>query len=369
MATDEAGTGATTGDLELPTAATPGPRRWLRRLLRVGASVALGVTALLVGLAQAQWPLRVTAPCVILVADRGFVRPAFDAVIATVEVDEGSRVKRGDLLATLEASELTADLARTRADLQRVIALKGELEAGVRPEQVSQLQTALSSRRSDLAFATRAHQRLLELVRMQVASQDQLTRARREQDLAQRSVEEAEARLALLRAGSRPEEIEAYSKAVEKLEAEEQFIVDRLAQAQIRAPIDGMVVTRRFREKRGHFAKAGEVIAELIDPAGTLAEVYVGENLTRLLALGQPLVIRTVVEPDRAVRGKVAQISPVAEVRNGRRIVRVEATLETVQLVLRPNVSGWAEIDAGRRSLLEIVKLRIDAWLLPGFFF
>src|SRR5665647_3271267 len=79
------------------------------------------------------------------------VLPKATGRIEALEVDVGSRVKKGDVIAELEASSLRAQVASAKANLAAATAKRSSLEAGARPEQVAQARASLDTARQKLS--------------------------------------------------------------------------------------------------------------------------------------------------------------------------------------------------------------------------
>ena len=86
------------------------------------------------------------------------------------------------------------------------------------------------------------------------------------------------ARLALLEAGSRPEEVEAERALLARLQEELRHLGWLKEQTRVTCRSAGVVVSPRLREKVGHFVKEGDLIAVVEDTSYLEAEVAVPEG-------------------------------------------------------------------------------------------
>jgi HlyD family secretion protein len=122
------------------------------------------------------------------------------ARIVAIRVEEGSRVRRGDLVIQLDDAELVAEVARLEAAVRVAQAQLRDLLAGARKEEVAEAQAQVG--RAEAALA------------------DLLAGARREEIQAARQVvAQAEARQRDLEAGARAQEVEQARSAVTSAEA------------------------------------------------------------------------------------------------------------------------------------------------------
>jgi HlyD family secretion protein len=126
--------------------------------------------------------------------------PKAAARITAIRVEEGSQVRRGDLVVQLDDAELRAEIARLEAAVDVARAQLRDLLAGARKEELNEARAQVARAESQLA--------------------DLQAGARPEEiQGARQAVAQAEARLRDLEAGARPQEIEQARSAVSSAEA------------------------------------------------------------------------------------------------------------------------------------------------------
>src|SRR5262249_40460043 len=135
---------------------------------------------------------------------------------------------------------------------------------------------------------------------------------RKELAVAQKEMEEARARLRLLEAGSRPEEIEGAEATLARLRGRRSYLEDQLRLVTVRSAVDGLVTTPRPREKVGQFVKKGDLIVEVREFAMVKVEIAVPEREIGDVKVGQPVVVKARAFPERPSEGRVIAIAPVA---------------------------------------------------------
>jgi len=128
------------------------------------------------------------------------IGPKATARIVEIRVDEGSRVRRGDLLILLDSAELDAEVTRLEAAVRLARAQLRDLQAGARKEEIAEARAVVAREEAQLA--------------------DLLAGTRLEEIQAARQVvAQAEARLRDLEAGARIQEVEQARSAVASAEA------------------------------------------------------------------------------------------------------------------------------------------------------
>ena len=176
-------------------------------LARALRGVVLVVVALVALAGVGLWALSRRAPHVAGLAVTGTIEardvdlsPKTTARITAIRVEEGSRVRRGDLVIQLDDAELAADVARLEAGVRVAQAQLADLVAGARKEEIAESRAQVARAEASLA--------------------DLLAGSRREEIQAARQVvAQAEARQRDLEAGARTQEVEQARSAVVSAEA------------------------------------------------------------------------------------------------------------------------------------------------------
>ncbi|MDB4961940.1 MAG: hypothetical protein JWP01_1939 [Myxococcales bacterium] len=337
--------------------------RWYqRRLVRFLAIVAvLGTVSAFV-----HYPLRITSDCTIIPSERAMVRTELEGVLAEILVDEGQSVKKGDVIARIDDRALKAERAKVMFELERLEAELTRLRNGHRPEEIQQQVAVLAARKTEAGFAAKQAKRRAEMVREGVGSLQQAEDATRDRDIKRRAVAEADAALRLVKAGARPEELASHQAVIKRAQVELEYLDQKLAMTIIRAPIDGEVLTPRFRERVNAAVEAGGLVCEIANTRRVRAEIHVPQRFLDAVAVGMPALVKVESYPDHPFEGKVDFIAPAADDAEGRR-VRVVVELNNEQGLLKPNMSGYGEVNAGDRSVLELATRRIARWVRVRF--
>ncbi len=332
--------------------------RWYQRTsLRV-----LAVLAVLVGLAAIiPYPLRITSECTVIPLSRAKVRSELEGVIAEILVDEGQAVKRGDVIARLDDRALRAERRKVLAEIDKIEAELATLRKGRRPEEIRQQEAVLAARRNEVSLAEKEAARREEMAREGIGSRQAAEVATHELETRRRAVAEAEAALALLRAGSRPEEIAAHEAVLARARAELAYVDERLAMTIVRAPIDGEILTPRFRERLHEGVAAGGLVCELADTRRMRAEIFMPEREVDAIALGMPVIVKVESYPMRPFTGQVDFIAPMVDGEDRR--VRVVVELDNADGALKANMTGYGEVETGDHSLLHLATRRLLRWI------
>ena len=219
--------------------------------------------------------------------------------IASLPVEEGSRVETGVALVNLEDQDLTA--------------LVGQAEAAVREAEVRE------------ASARRSRDRSQTLRRKGIASEQDHDDVEAEHDRAAAALEVARANLAFARA-----------------ELDKTVLV---------APFDGIV--GRLTVDVGAFVSQGEPLGRLIDDDPLEVVFALPERYVSRLALDLPIQAYVSSLPERPFPGRVTFIDPAIDPAN--RTVTVKAEIPNPERLLRPGQFGTVRVRLERHVGAPVV--------------
>jgi HlyD family secretion protein len=272
--------------------------------------------------------------------------PEVGGRVVELNVKEGDRVEPGAVVLRLDTRDLELALARARAEHAAAQAQLRLLQAGSRSEDIrqaeAQAQTArdeVAAARAELSAAEADLERFELLLKANAGSRKQRDDALVRRDVARERVQAAEGRLraaeqlvAKLKAGARPQEIEAARARVDAAAAQVAAADKAIQDATLVASARG-VVSQKLTE-------VGEVVAPrvpvivLVDLDNAWADVFVPEPAIPRIRLGQQAMLFTDAGGS-GLSGSVTYISPKAEFtpRN------VQTAEERAKLVYRVRVN------------------------------
>ena len=239
-----------------------------------------------------------------------YVASPLAGALDVMPVERGAQVKAGDSLFTLERG---AELAAREQATKRLEEGKARLEdarKGGRPEEIEAMEARLNQARAALVLSEKELNRQTELVRSQVASPQDLDRARSTRDQDSQRVSQLEADLRTVRLGARSDLVAAAGANVRALEAALVRAEWDLAQKSQKAAQAGLVFDTLYRT--GEWVPAGRPVVALLPPGNIKVRAFVPETRVGSLHPGDRVEVRVdgVSEP---FPGKVSFISPQAE--------------------------------------------------------
>jgi putative peptide zinc metalloprotease protein len=399
---------------------------WPKRRLQLLAAV---VGIVLVTVVPAE--LKVSGDFRILPGHNADVRTQVDGIIAEIYRNEGDAVAEGDRIARLAGRDYEAELQRLDAQIEEKKARMAMLRAGARPEEIAltrsqveaakirranvekmfddagkfrvaeiaKMQTAIDKAEQRLVFAQNQLERVKklassslvprrsveeaeedvtvrqkELEEAQAASKmvlsNDVSAAQKERDISRQEVDQAEGRLRILLAGTRPEEIRATEAELTRLTAERDYFQQQLQLVEITSPAAGVVATPLLKEKVGQRVSRGDLIAKVLEQSTVSAEIMVSEKEIADVHVGQTVMLKARAYPGESFSSKVTAVAPVAMEETsglGGRAVRVLAEIDNRSGLLKAEMTGNAKIYCGSRRIIDLATRRFARYIRVEF--
>ncbi|MGC2400093.1 MAG: GAF domain-containing protein [Acidobacteriaceae bacterium] len=137
----------------------------------------------------------------------------------------------------------------------------------------------------------------------------------------------------------------------------------RIANGQLRSPIDGVVMTPNLQNAIGEHLDAGAAFAEVLDLSTARIHIGVDQQDAYLIKPGQQVAIKLDSFPAETRHGQVFSVSPEAQAEGNSRVFYAHVLLPNGNGELRTGMDGRAKIFAGYRPA-GFVLLRTPAlWL------
>jgi HlyD family secretion protein len=231
--------------------------------------------------------------------------------IAAVLVQEGDRVKRGQVLARLDESRLEPQVAEAEATAAAQREAVERLHNGSRPQEIAEARANVGSAKADAINARGQYERRKTLAANAVVSQQELENAKAALDVAEAKLALSQKALDLAIAGPRREDIGQAEAQLRGDEAQWAFLRQELADAQLVSPVDAVVRTRLMEP--GEMASPQKPVFSLAVTDPKWVRAYVAEPDTGKLRTGMAASVALDSFPQRRFIGWVGFISPVAE--------------------------------------------------------
>ncbi len=266
-------------------------------------------------------------------------------------VDEGDRVKAGQLVARLDSADLEQEVELRRAERAAAQATLAELEAGSRVEEIGQGEATLAKAQAEFGRLKIDYARQQELYRKEVISTRELDAARSAFETAEAQLRLAKEQLTLLRKGPRKEKIDQARAMQKQTQAALALAETRLGYATLSAPLSGVVLAKNIEP--GEQVAAGTPVVSVADIESVWLRAYINETDLGRVKLGQKAQVTTDTWPGRKYPGVVTFIAADAEFtpknvqtekERVKLVYRIKITIANPQLELKPGMPADAKI-------------------------
>jgi membrane fusion protein, multidrug efflux system len=246
--------------------------------------------------------------------------PEIAGTLEEVYFHEGEPVTKGQPAFQLNRNMLRATLAQMQAQQETA---RGNLEAaqarqlravnGPRPEEIKAAEASLRKMQAEETLAQLEMERAESLNATGATTKESLDRASSAYSAAQQSAEQVAQNLAILKQGTRAEDIQAAKAdvaiAMGRLAEAEAAVAkakDDLARASVEAPFSGVVV-RRWLEP-GAMVAVGRPVLTVFDPTTLRIDANIEEKYLHDVAIGDTVDISVDAFPKLELQGRVTDI-------------------------------------------------------------
>ncbi len=319
---------------------------------------------------------KITATGVIKPYNEVKISPKVTGLLSKLLVKQGQMVKKGQMLALMDDSNLTGQVAAASSAFSMAKANYEKSLHGNRPEEVANAEAQLAKNENIVRFAEQAvsrsqaqvkscqaqltrdatNSKRLSVLAKQGAISDQdrlnattqaevteVTLKQAQQELRQSEASLAQAmadlesskqQFAMSKKGNREEDVRAAKYAMEQAEGNYHYLQSQLNDTRIRAPFAG-VISQKYADEGAivtpttSAATTSATSSSIVSLAGKLELVaQVSETDMEHIRIGQPVEIVANAYPEKTFHGKVSLIAPEAVVTLNVTTFEVHATIE-----------------------------------------
>ncbi|NPA11950.1 MAG: HlyD family efflux transporter periplasmic adaptor subunit [Epsilonproteobacteria bacterium] len=279
--------------------------------------------------------------------------------IATLSVDTGDKIKKGEIVAKLNSKEFNdklnalnkeidakkAELKLTRKNVEISIN-KASINIKAKKAEIKALQAKIDSLKDVIAQDKRDEKRIASLVKRKLAKEHELELAKLKTKTDTKKLSallaQKEALIQGLEAAKQNYElalasknkVKALQKAIEAMEykkAEIQTIINELT---LTSPVDGFIDTKIANI--GEVVGAGMPVVSIIDTSSYYLKIYVDELTNGKIKLNQQAEIFLDSFPDKPIKAKVVKIAKRAEFTPKEVAVRSDRITRVYEVHLKP---------------------------------
>ena len=336
-------------------------------LLVVGAVVALSTAGLLRSRGKEASTTEVNASLAnnLLIAAPGRVEAVSEEVrvsselsgrLKTVNVEEGDRVRQGQVLAEIQnddyrarVQEAEAELAQREAELRRTV-------NGARSQERREAEASMKAAEAVLHNARSEAERRRGLADRNVISRDEAERYERAYQVARAQYEEAAQHFSLIDANAREEDRAHAEAAVATAKAQLAEARAYLEKSYIRAPINGVILRQLRHTGESVSTQFDSPVVTMADDSVLRVRLDVDETDVSKLIVGQRAYVTAEAYGEHKFWGRVIRVGLIL----GKKNIRTDEPSEHVDTKI---LETLVELDAGQRLPLG---LRVDSFVQTG---
>jgi HlyD family secretion protein len=285
----------------------------------------------------------------VLARYRPEIGASIGGVVREVKVEEGDKVKAGQEIAQLDDTELRALVVEARSRVRQAEARLRLVASANERANAEGLQRA----RAILVEAENEWKRQQSLFAEGVAAQSAVDSARRAVDVARSDVASAEALAVTTREGG--DEVRLASASLDEARAALESATARLDKATLRAPSDGVVLSRLVAP--GAAIQAGEPLFVMAFEQETLLLAQPDEKALPQVRVGQRAKASADAYPRDAFDARVSYVSPSVDLQRG--TFDVKLTVPDPPAYLKTDMTLSVEIIVGEKK--DALVIPVDA--------
>jgi len=301
------------------------------------------------------------------IAGPGLVEPVSEDIkvgselsgkLREVLVEEGDRVRPGQIVAVLENADLKAQILTAAAQVSQSEATLRKTINGARTQERREAFSSVQESAAVLDNARAEMERNNQLFTSGIISREANDRYVREFEVAKARYEEARQHHALIDDKAREEDVSAGQAALELAKAQLAEAQARYEKTLIRSPIQGVVLRKHHRsgESVSNSSTVPDPIVTIGDNAVLRVRVDVDETEVAKVKVGQDAYVTADAYGTQKFSGHVVRVGNEL----GRKNIRTDEPTEKVDTKI---LETLVELDPG--TTLP-VGLRVDAYIKAG---
>jgi len=267
-------------------------------------------------------------------------------------VKEGAHVKKGQLLAELDAASARSQAAQAQAQMRAAEADVSALQHGGTQEEVMTLDAQLIKARADRDAAQRNLDALNRLQQTGAASPGEVRNAQ-----AQFTAADTQVKLLESKQTKRYSSPEIARVQAQRSEAESAYAAaeDVLSQLVIRAPFTGVIYSVPVRQ--GAYLNPGDLVLQEADLSKVLVRSFVDEPDVARLAPGEKIELTWDAMPSRQWNGSVSAVPASVKLHGSRNVGETTCVVANPDFKLLPNINvGVTIVTAEHQNVLTVPR-------------
>jgi len=229
--------------------------------------------------------------------------------LESLNFDEGQKLKKGDIIATIENSIFKENINQINAQIKlQEIQIK-KLEKGYRSEEIEKAKAKLLEVKVNLDRTNKDFKRAEELFKTKSISEQAYDNAKAQAKDLQTQYDYAKSSLELVQNGYESEDIQSAKAQLESLKAQRNILQINYDDTVLYSPVDGTIITKVYEV--GSIVNSSQTIVDIAKSDEYWVRSYLSEKYLGVVKTGMKAVVTT--DSNKTYEGVVSFISPLAE--------------------------------------------------------
>jgi len=247
--------------------------------------------------------------------------------ITSLLVDDGDYIKKGELLLTVDSSDLEIQLEIADTNVKKSLLEKDALN------------NELVNLQAKLELASKTFNRISKLASNDYSSKAELDNATSSLKSLQATVSGTYSR------------IKSATLSIKVAQENKNTIIEKIAKTKIYAPVDGKVIAK-YAEK-AQFINPNNIILKIVDPKTLVVSAKFDERISSNIRKGQLSTIKLRSDFNNAIEGKVERISSMSDKVTLEREIKISFSI----IPKRFFINEQAQITISIDNLSNVVKI------------
>ena len=296
----------------------------------------------------------ISAEAVVFPVQQAVVMPKITSPIKQFLVQRGSRVRKGQLLAVLENSDLSAAAEQSKGEFEQAQAGYSTTTGASLPQEIQKAELDAAAAKAGFDAQKKVYDSRKELFEQGALPRRDLdsaevafAQARTQSEVAQRQLAD------LQRIGER-DALKTASGQLAAAHGKYRGATAQLSYSEIRSPLDGIVTDRP--QYAGELATANQPLLTVMDTSKLIAKAHIAQSEAALLKVGNGAELH-LSGLGVAVKGRVSLVSPALDA--GSTTIEVWVEAKKPNAALKPGMTVQLSITG--RSVKEALVVPVSA--------
>ncbi|WPC44437.1 efflux RND transporter periplasmic adaptor subunit [Clostridium sp. JS66] len=250
------------------------------------------------------------------------IAPKSAGKVAAINVKVSDKVTQGQILFTLDSSELKAQLDQQQANLNQQQANLQKTQDSSLAQQVVQANQTYQSSQLTYNDAKSYYEKMQKLYETGAVSKQDLDNAALKFNSAQVALNAAQDNLNLIQQKVGPESVSVAQAQLQQAQAGVDSVKTQISNYTVTSPITGIVSAVNVHV--GEISSSGTSAVTVIDPNILFAQINVPSNLVSKIQVGQSVTVKIADSSEKTAAGTIETITPEADSKTQSYLVKVK---------------------------------------------